>query len=204
MVNLLHNQMPGGKTAFVLGNGQSRLQINPSKLKPHGTIYGCNALYREFQPDFLIAVDLKMIEEIIKSGYHKSNPVWTNPKKQVTSEEGINFFNPNRGWSSGPTALWLAANHRYQEIYILGFDYEGKNGLVNNVYAGTTNYKRVNDRATYYGNWLNQTEKVIQEFSDINFFQIVDLECVVTKKLTDIHNNFQHLDYDQFKKKFNL
>ena len=61
--------------AFVLGNGRSRLNLNPLLLKNHGTIYGCNALYREFNPDYLIAVDPKMIIEICEKGYQLDHSV---------------------------------------------------------------------------------------------------------------------------------
>ena len=52
------------KTAFVLGNGVSRASIDPEQLAKLGATYGCNALYRTFAPDYLIAVDVKMILEI--------------------------------------------------------------------------------------------------------------------------------------------
>ena len=42
--------------------------------------------------------------------------------------EGFNFFQPSKGWSSGPTALWLASQQQYTTIYILGFDYQGTDG----------------------------------------------------------------------------
>ena len=50
--------------AFVLGNGISRKHIPLEPLRAHGKIYGCNALYRDFAPDHLVAVDTKMIIEI--------------------------------------------------------------------------------------------------------------------------------------------
>jgi len=43
------------KPGFVLGNGRSRLEISLDDLKKHGRVYGCNALYRDFIPDVLIA-----------------------------------------------------------------------------------------------------------------------------------------------------
>jgi len=43
--------------AFVLGNGKSRKILDLNLVKQHGPIYGCNALYREFTPDCLIATD---------------------------------------------------------------------------------------------------------------------------------------------------
>ena len=54
------------KIAFVLGNGVSRKSIDPHALKLHGKTYGCNALFRTFAPDYLVAVDTKMIMEIQK------------------------------------------------------------------------------------------------------------------------------------------
>ena len=67
------------KIAFVLGNGLSRKPIDPHLLKQHGRIYGCNALYRTFAPDYLVAVDTKMIMEIQKTDYAHKHQVWSNP-----------------------------------------------------------------------------------------------------------------------------
>ena len=54
---------------FVLGNGTSRSSVYPRELSPYGKTYGCNALYRTFSPDYLVAVDVKMVLEINKAGY---------------------------------------------------------------------------------------------------------------------------------------
>ena len=66
-----------------------------------------------FSPDYLVAVDSKMIIEINNSGYQRKNQVWTNPNKLFARMEGFNFFQPSKGWSSGPTALWLASQQQY-------------------------------------------------------------------------------------------
>ena len=77
-----HADVPRAKhQSFVLGNGTSRADIIPDELIPHGKIYGCNALYRSFVPDFLIAVDVKMVLEINKAKYNHKHAVWTNPNK---------------------------------------------------------------------------------------------------------------------------
>lgn len=159
---------------FVLGNGRSRLKIDPTLLKKYGQVYGCNALYRECEPDFLIAVDPKMIIEINKTGWQLKNQVWTNPNQKYREFQGFNYFNPSLGWSSGPTALDMASKHGADEIYIFGFDYDGVEGKFNNVYADTENYKKSHDHATYYGNWLRQTETVIKTNKHIKYFRIVD------------------------------
>ena len=61
------------KRVFCLGNGESRKDVNLDALKPHGKIYGCNALYREYTPDVLVAVDQGIIHEIYHSGYAFKN-----------------------------------------------------------------------------------------------------------------------------------
>jgi hypothetical protein len=196
-------QQHHNKPAFVLGNGTSRVAVDPKKLLNLGTVYGCNAQYREYEPDFLIAVDVKMINEIIASGYHRTHAVWTNPNKGVKSKDRLNFFNPHKGWSSGPTALWFAAQNGHREIYILGFDYQGLNGKFNNVYANTYNYKKSTDAATFFGNWLSQTKKVISEFKHTKFYRVVNSDNFTPTELKDCSPNFNNILYDDFDKKFN-
>lgn len=183
--------------AFVLGNGRSRLNIRPKKLRKKGTIYGCNALYREFSPDFLIAVDPKMIIEICESKYQLEHQVWTNPNSRYEKYEGLNFFSNPKGWSSGPTALYKACCDGHKEIFILGFDYYGiDNQYFNNVYADTPNYKTSTDTATYYGNWMRQTETIMREFQHKMFYRIIDGN---TKEIPDwrVINNLKHITYEK-------
>ena len=152
-------------------------------------------------PHSLIAVDVKMINEIISAGYHKTNEVWTNPNKGIISKNHLNLFNPHKGWSSGPTALWLAASRNHRHIYILGFDYYGLNGKLNNVYADTFNYKKSNDVATFHGNWLNQTERVVQEFKQTRFYRVVESEKSIPDKLGSMPN-IEHITIENFLSRF--
>jgi len=191
------------KTAFVLGNGVSRRGINPELLKSHGTIYGCNGLYREFSPDYLIAVDEKMLTEIDRAGYQHDHSVWSNKKSSTRLIQGVNWFNPNKGWSSGPTALWLASQHDYNVIYILGFDYKGlENGKTfNNIYADTENYKKSQEKATYYGNWVNQTKTVIKDNCNIQYVRVIPEGWFVPDEFKQL-NNLSHLSVEKFRVKF--
>ena len=118
-------------TAFVLGNGESRKGIAIEDLKKHGTVFACNAVYRTERPDYLIAVDPKMINEIAESDYMQNNQVWSNfnaqYNKNPTILNHVQWFQPSLGWSSGPTALRMACEKGFKHIYILGFDYQGHN-----------------------------------------------------------------------------
>jgi hypothetical protein len=185
--------------AFVLGNGTSRQQIDPKCLLNLGTVYACNAAYRDFTPHYLIAVDPKMISEINKNSVQNRMPVWTNYNNLYKTIENLNFFEKSKGWSSGPTALDLAAAHKHSTIYILGFDYQGLNGKFNNVYADTENYKKSSDKAIYYGNWLSQTETVIKNFPNTNFVMVTDKNSIDLSKFLN-YDNFSTTSYSEFRK----
>jgi len=199
-----HQQKPPSSKfpGFVLGNGKSRLNIDPEHLKSLGTLYACNAIYREMDPHVLVAVDVKMVNEIIDSGYHKTGSVWTNPNKGIKTKSRINFFSPHKGWSSGPTAMWHAAQQGHKEIYFFGFDFQGDKGKFNNVYADTYNYKKSADTATFFGNWLNQTERTIKEFRKIKFYRVIEEGAFIPDKLGPNVRNLEHITYSDFFKKF--
>ena len=61
---------------FLIGNGESRKDFNLDLLKPHGKIYGCNALFRQYTPDVLVSVDHGIMHEIYQSGYCYKNETW--------------------------------------------------------------------------------------------------------------------------------
>jgi hypothetical protein len=191
--------------AFVIGNGTSRLPIDLEQLKSKGNVYACNAVYRNFRPDYLIAVDVKMVLEINKAGFQHSNQVWTNPNRSFQRIKNLNYFNPSKGWSSGPTALWLATQHQYKNIYILGFDFKGsKDGqLLNNVYADTSNYKKSTDSATFFGNWMRQTINVIKENKDIEYKRVIAPDNYSPEELNKF-NNLETIFIEDFQKIFNL
>ena len=201
MESHLKQQNNSHKPAFILGNGTSRQEINAKSLLELGVVYGCNAQYREFSPHYLVAVDVKMVNEIVDAGYHLTNSVWTNPNKGVKTKDRINFFQPHKGWSSGPTALWFSATSGHKKIYILGFDFQGLNGKFNNIYADTYNYKRSTDAATFYGNWLSQTERVIKEFKTVQFIRVIQSGNFIPEKLQKI-TNLTHITYSDLKNQY--
>jgi len=195
------------KIAFVLGNGISRKFIDPNLLKKYGSVYGCNALYREFAPDHLVAVDTKMIMEISDTKYNETHSVWSNENKLTRKTPNINIMKPNKGWSSGPTALLLASQHQNDLIYILGFDYVGlgdKQERVNNIYAGTKNYKNDYDRATYYGNWTRQTMMCANQHPRTKYIRVIGRQdSFIPDHLKDLQN-FSHITLEDFRKNFKI
>ena len=197
--------------AFVLGNGESRRGIDIDDLKERGTVFACNAVYRTHRPHFLVAVDPKMILEIAETDYMLHNKVWSNFNAQYNKNQKIldhvNWFKPSLGWSSGPTALRMACEHGFKEIYILGFDYQGhqdgKRFKLNNMFGDTRNYKKKNDEATFYGNWMNQTKRCLQDFKDVQFHRVIPKGWFAPKDL-DWNGKIDHVITEQFLAKFDL
>ena len=197
--------------AFVLGNGESRKGIEINDLKEKGTVFACNAVYRTHRPHFLIAVDPKMVFEIAETDYPIHNKVWSNFNAQYNKHPKIlnhvNWFKPSLGWSSGPTALRMACEHGFKEIYILGFDYQGHNQgkrfTLNNMFGDTRNYKKRNDEATFYGNWMNQTKRCLQDFKDVKFHRVIPKGWFQPKDI-EWAGNIDHPTTEEFLAKFDL
>jgi len=201
-------------TAFVLGNGESRRGIEINDLKEKGTVFACNGVYRTHRPDHLIAVDPKMLLEIAESDYIINNQVHSNYNAQYEKHSKIlnhvNWFKPSLGWSSGPTALRLACDKGFKEIYILGFDYQGHKEKTtstrfrfNNMFKDTRNYKKSQDEATFYGNWMNQTKRCLQDYKDVKFYRVIPKGWFQPKDL-EWNGNIEHPTTEEFLAKFDL
>ena len=158
--------------AFVLGNGISRQAVDLHQLKPLGRVYGCNAIYREFEPDVLISTDAPISNRIQQEGYSQTHVHYTRNPLSDTGARRIaeKYF----GFSSGPTAVGQAAIDGADAIYLLGFDMgPTQNGRFNNIYADTEFYKKSSAVPTFTGNWAIQLRTIMKDFSRVNFFRII-------------------------------
>jgi len=57
------------KFAFCIGNGESRKNFDVDTLKPYGTVYGANAIFRDTEVDHLVCCDRRMAMETVSAGY---------------------------------------------------------------------------------------------------------------------------------------
>lgn len=165
---------------FVLGNGESRLGFDLGSLRGVGPIYGCNALYRDFIPDVLFAVDKKMVDEIFANGVSNKCVViyrhTDNTGRRVLKSSNGGELDDQAGSASGPTALRVMCQYEVgvTDIYLIGFDIFGNNGLISNVYKGTSNYAPSDNRATMNVNWIRKMERVFEQFPSRRFFRVGD------------------------------
>ena len=185
---------------FVLGNGVSRKAVSPITLQQAGKVYGCNALYREFTPDVLVATDKPIATHIQESGYAKTNCFYT--RRPLPGLGAIALPDKYRPYSSGPNALALAATDRHDSIYILGFDMGPIDGKFNNLYADTEFYKSSQHPPTFTGNWIKQMCEIITTFKDSQYFRVCGPTTAEIKEFQNI-NNLKHIDFVSFLNRIN-
>jgi len=165
--------------ATVIGNGRSRLKYNLHDIQKMSTTYGCNALYRDFIPDYLISMDIHMVTEILNARVHHRCKFYTQHMNDIDllagNGEPINFVKTYTATpDSGNAAVELASNHGYDVIYILGFDYN--NGLHNNVYAGSPNYnsKTYSTPIIQDEKWRSRLHNIVKQYPHIQYYRITD------------------------------
>lgn len=180
--------------AVVLGNGISRKNIQWSTIESLGRVYGCNALYREYTPQVLVATDRPIATEIQNSGYAKKNIFYT--RRPIEGLGARRVPEAYFGYSSGPIATALAAQDGARLIYLLGFDMgPTQSQQFNNVYAGTEFYKAVDAQPTYTGNWLKQLIRIMGDYPQVQFVRICGKTTARIEDL-DAVKNLQHVDLD--------
>jgi hypothetical protein len=183
--------------AFVLGNGISRQDIPLPTLHQQGKIYGCNALYREFTPDVLVATDRPIAGRIQETGYAEKNRFYT--RRPLPGKGGHQVPTAYYGYSSGPIAVSLAALDHHERVYLLGFDLgpTEQKGF-NNLYANTEFYKKSNAHPTFTGNWIRQLSQIIRDYPQIRFFRICGPSTARISEL-DALLNLEHMDLEVFR-----
>lgn len=162
--------------AYVIGNGPSRKGFDLNKLKETGQTYGCNALYRDFMPDFIFSVDAKMTAQMCLDNVGKKT-IHYAPSLEVNRKHAkgmIHLIPNNPHWISGNQAFWTAGVHGHKNIFLIGYDFrEYGKGKLNNIYQDTDFYGERNGDNIMDG-WLKQFRDMIKMRPYINFTVVHD------------------------------
>jgi len=189
--------------AYIIGNGPSRKSFDLNLLKATGRTYGCNALYRDFTPDFLFSVDRFMSEGIVRDAVYEKTTCYAPAIEYSRSKGKLNLIPNNPHWISGSAAFWTACIHGYKDLYLLGFDFQeyGK-GQLNNIYQDTEFYGP-RDTAGVYDSWLRQFRICIKQRPYCHFTVVHDNPPEYLNHLqtgTDLKNT-NKMTYAEFKTK---
>lgn len=157
-------------------------------------------MYREFTPDILVATDRPIATAIQQSGYALQHQFYTRRPldnfgaKKVTGT----YF----GYSSGPIAVALAAEHGASKIYMLGFDMgPTSDNQFNNLYAGTEFYKNIGASPTFTGNWIKQLLHIAKDFPATKFVRVHGPTTAAISQFDNVVN-FETLNILDFQSTF--
>lgn len=171
--------------ALVVGNGESRKNLNLEKFKSTHTIIGCNALHRDITVEHLICCDRRMAEEAVNNPNNKNTLIyvrkdWYHYFRKILKNKNICHLPeiPKVGelkrdqpdhWGSGSYAILLAASLGYQEIDLIGFDLYPINDKVNNIYKGTANYSKIDSQAVDPSYWVYHGSEIFLKYHQTHF-----------------------------------
>jgi hypothetical protein len=168
----------------LIGNGTSRNGFDLEQLRDKGTIYGCNALYRDFIPDVLFAIDSKMLKEFAENNLHKQKDLEIINRSQYRGKT----FNTSGVFGLG----YILEEIKPDQCYMLGMDF-----YAGNIYFKTKNYRPiVKDQWDKEKKYFFQTLKRLKGKTEIIN---VNTENVFPTLCTNRNINYRYINYQEFK-----
>jgi len=200
------------KQAVVLGNGLSRKDFNLAFIKNHqGGIYGesklqtygCNALYRDFQPDFLVVTDRVIAEEIALSGYTKDHICYSRANILLEFPQKYYLIPHDPVSDAGTTAAYLACFDGHMKVYLMGFDGNDTDNFNYNLYADTTGYTSKH-KDTKDFKWSGDRAQLMRTYHEVQFVWVTETGSRNTPESWKECPNFKQIDFREFVIEANL
>ena len=203
--------------AVVIGNGNTCHEFDLTKLIPSrestqwGEVgpwidkrrrrnfftYGCNAIYRNFKPDFIVATGDGIVKEIAESTVDKSNVIYTYSKNLERYPGKFNILPQNPNFNAGALAAYMAAFDGHKKVFLLGFDGVDSQLDNGNMFAGTVNYP---DK-TYPTNtefWTRSLDTVISVYKNTEFIRVCPTAGYTQPEIWKYNLNYRQIDFRQF------
>ena len=203
--------------SFVIANGTSRSGFDLNILKPFGKTYGCNALYRDFTPDYIGGIDRPMIDEMVReSAWQNSTMICKHmypgsfdpfPRAKLYVKTFKQALGYDKHYDTGQTMLDYASQHLKEgEIYMLGFDLTNYieqsqrniDNKIDNIYAGTDCYASLDAAEKYCGKWINEMKEIFSLNSKIKYYRV---GATIKPNEFNLINNLYHITYDEMLEK---
>jgi len=166
--------------AHVIGNSKSRDKFDLRLLKGQvggaqgvrsvGQSYGCNLIYKDFNPTFLIATNKDICADIAASGYGEDNIVYSNVKN-ILAHPGSFHLYPNMFTASiGSLALRLACADGHKQVFMVGMTRYGEED--DNIYIGKHDaYCKINLESANI-KLVQDACKIFLTYSDVQFYYV--------------------------------
>ena len=89
----------------IIGNGKSRQHMDLQEIKNKAWTFGCNALYRDFAPDYLLSIDPHVTHEIVDTDYVLNNILYISNMNTLPAmvRDGIEIPPESKLYENTPT-----------------------------------------------------------------------------------------------------
>lgn len=203
--NRIDNQQTS-KRAAVIGNGSTRANYELYLLKNHraGVLgssslqtYGCNALYRDFTPTFLISTGTEIAEEISNSLYTGDHIVYANAEIVARYPGKFYLIPQDLHYNAGALAVYLACFDGHEKVYMLGFDGNAGANYNNNIYAGTNAYDPKNQDYTDTL-WIKTLDVIMDTYPEVEFIRVMPNAMYYCPGEWSAKANFRQISWRDF------
>jgi len=173
--------------AVAIGNGETRAEFDLTHIANHkGGLfaanklqsYGCNYLYQEFTPDFLVAVDAEKVATIANSGYTADNIVYTNAQYMLDYPGKFYLTPQNPAYDAGALAAYMACFDGHSKVFLLGYD-------------GYTN-------APEHTFWVKTLLSVMGVYSNVEFVRVMPTASYIVADALQRRANFRQIGFRDF------
>tara|TARA_B100000989_G_C19531854_1_gene470485 strand:- start:6434 stop:7183 length:750 start_codon:yes stop_codon:yes gene_type:complete len=182
--------------AHIIGNSKSRENFNLNLLKGQtggelgvrsvGQTYGCNLLYKQFSPDFLICTNKLICNEIAESGYGKENIVFSNVKNILQHGGNFHLYPHYVNQNTGTLALKLACADGHKKIFLIGMTtYSSPEDNI--FYDKHDAYKKVNVEGAN-GKFVQDCARIFLLYDDVEFFYVCEYQGLMPEAYNWIPN----------------
>lgn len=166
--------------ACVIGNGESRAKFDLSLLDKDQRggnsrslqSYGCNALYRDFYPTFLVSTGAEITDELANGPYWYDHIIYSNAKTLLKYPGKFYLVPQDVPWNAGSIATYLACFDGHKKVFLLGFDNGAGANYNNNMYAGTYGYpaRNFNYNDLFF---VKTMEQIMRVYNDVEFIRVM-------------------------------
>ena len=206
--SVFNNQI--SNMACVIGNGISRKEFDLNPVFNHfgGLLrtkklqtYGCNALYRDYEPDFLVVSgdDSQIITEVAESGYCDNHIVYA-AAPHIQYHPGKFYLIPqDPAWNSGSVATMLACFDNHKKVFLLGFDGQDTAHYNYNMYADTPGYQNTRFTRDSGPAFLDITmSKIFSVYNDVDFVRVMPGRYAAMPESWKYATNLRQISFRDF------
>lgn len=172
--------------AHVIGNSKRRLwldlnllkgQTGGKKVRSVGQTYGCNLLYKDFNPTFLVCTNKNICDELANQRYGDDNIVFSNVKNILQHPGHFHLYPQLYSASAGNLALTLACADGHKTVYMIGMDTYSQPD--DNVYTedyGLADVQGANNK------FISENCKTFLTYSDVQFYYVSDKATIMPEQ----------------------